>query len=249
MRETWAVPIARAAIEKISRLVATIAIGAAVLAGPATNARADGGVGLALGPIISVLERPDDAVGEPTFMNGTAFSGVGFSVGVNVELKIWEVIHADLGVFLSFKHGEGWQRNETQSRELILSTMDLRLPLLIKGVFELFEGFRVAVGLGPEFVLGVGSSLEITETNVLPEEQLNIKPAKQNGIFLATMVSVDYALGPVRIPLTLRFAYNPAVGSTTPERFSGWQSPENPGAFRTEFNWDLQLHLGAMWAW
>ena len=211
---------------------------------------AKGSVGIALGPVYSRLGQPNDPSQSPTFMYGTLFSGTGFSAGLFFEVQLWRVIYAEVGVGLSLKRGTGWQKQDEQSRELEIGATDLRIPLMLKIAFELDDsGLRISGGLGPEFVIGISNYLKITEINIPSENALLLVPAKQNGIYLAAQVALDYRYGPVKFPLSLRLSYNPSAGKTTPERFAGWNSPESPGNFKSEFDFDLQMLIGVQFAW
>jgi hypothetical protein len=92
----------------------------------------------------------------------------------------------------------------------------IRIPLLVKGVLPL-DGLELSLGLGPEFVLGVGAGVDIDYRTKLTETQKQqadaiLKPLykteKTGGTFLDTELGVTIKVWKLVIPISLRVGFN-----------------------------------------
>ena len=82
----------------------------------------------------------------------------------------------------------------------------LRIPILVKGVLPLGI-VRLWVGIGPEFTVTLDSSASIK----LPKgvtTGYSLKAREVNDIYLTTALGIVISVGPIAIPIELRFGYN-----------------------------------------
>ncbi len=201
----------------------------------------------------SLLDRPHDPAGEPTLMNGAAFSGVGPTAGAAVQFGLGRLagqpLALELDVLYARHHARGAERHpETGARRtIILKTDGLRVPLLMEWYLPATNR-STFVGLGPELWVGLRAGSEMQRTNIdAPPEHLRTTTVVHP--LVAATVGYEFELGSpdLVLPVELRAKWDPLVAETTVGRFEGFQSPEEPGRYRVAFDWQLTLLAGLLW--
>lgn len=198
----------------------------------------------------NLLMQPEDRVGRPTLLHGTAFTGPGFVFGPSARLGLGEVagarfsLNADL--LYGFHRGSGFEEHSGGQRvDVTLSTHVLRLPLMVQMTNE---GVTLSptVGVGVEPIFGLVSGATVVNTNInRPAEPLETTP--QTAVAGIVALGLDWKQDRFVVPLDLRVSWNPFVGSTTVERFEGYRSPTNRGAYEVAFDWQIMLTAGIRW--
>lgn len=235
-----------------------VAVGTALLmlALPAAGWAAVGGssLGAKVGPNWSRLTRPDDPIGSPTLMHGTAFDGFGFTAGPAFRTTF--ALGASLGIGLegdllySFHRASGFQedtRDDTR-RTAVLTTHVLRVPLLATlQLGSVREGVSGYAGIGPELWQGLGTNATVElEGAPGPPDPLNttrVTHGTLNAVFGTTIpAGADFSM-----PVEARVVWDPFVEDTTPERFAGYSSEDRPGFYKVAFDWQILLMTGVSW--
>lgn len=239
----------------IRRAVAVVALLAA-LGAPAAASAASGGssIGAKVGLNWSRLTRPDDPLGSPTLMHGTAFGGFGFTAGPSYRLNFASDGPPTFGlgadVLYSFHRATGFEvdrGNETR-RTAILSAHVVRAPLLATvQVGSIEDGFAGYLGLGPELWAGLQTSATVElEGAPGPPEPLNTTSVTHGT--LHAVLGTSFPAGPnLAMPIEIRTAWDPFVRNTTVDRFAGFSSAENPGFYQVAFDWQILLMTGISW--
>lgn len=195
----------------------------------------------------ALLSRPSDPSGAPQFMSGTAFRGPGWTAGVGLSWRFLPWLGAGVDALLSQTSGEGFEEVSgagAWSRYLTLHRFDLRLPLLVHLGWRT-DAWGVDGLLGAEVLVPLSASAQLSEDGVAASEQLFVKVSAQ-----ATAGLLWGATGRVQLTkgldglLTARVCYLPGVGTTSTDRFSGFESPENPGTLQVAFDWQASVLLG-----
>ncbi len=214
---------------------------------------ADGGRPLAVGGRVGAnfVERsqPNDPPGEPTVLFGTAFTGWELKGGAALQMELSRLGNAplllDVDLLFSYARATGYAESRTSDarRELTLVTTGIHLPVLLGYGIE-SESTMLEFALGPEALVGLASGSVASQTGVegaLPPIQT--RPVIHVG--LTGKLGIAFEVGDSLVPIELRATYDPFVAKTTRDRFSDFQSFENPGEYGVAFNW----HIGASVGW
>jgi len=206
-------------------------------------------VGGKFGLNFSELSQPTDPAGYPTVLYGTAFTGVGFLGGVSAAYPFLEVgpgfrLTAESDALFSYHRGHGFAESRTTDarRDLVISTLMLRVPLLFGATLSQGRGGFHA-GLGPELMAGLSSNARATQQGISGDPgSLSTTPATHVGVTLD--LGVAYHMKKWTIPVDVRFTYDPFVKKTTRDRFDGYSTVDAPGDYRVAFDWQFFLVTG-----
>ena len=192
-------------------LAAAVALSLSLLVSPASGragilewsagVKAAGGVEIWTGP----SGLPIWTAGFPLFDEDRA----GWSAGVGIygELRILKFLAVEIGFDYRYQRlMEDTSINAAKSEETV-TWHTLRIPILVKGVLPLGM-VRLWVGIGPEFAFGVGSSAELEMKRGFYVPTPKLKARDVNDIYLTTGLGVVVSIGPIAIPIELRFGYN-----------------------------------------
>jgi hypothetical protein len=165
-------------------------------------------------------------VGGGVFVEGRFFQFVALEMDLIYEWDaIWET--QDFGGLL-----------KTKTKAI---THNLRIPLLVKGVLPL-PLVRLSLGIGPEFVVPVGST---AETSAALKTQFKVKTKTSTMLAMDLGVVVNPFAG-LLIPLDIRASYN----LTQPKSYKDRVEIKTSGAavesitILYQNTWDFRLLLG-----
>lgn len=162
-----------------------------------------GGVGW-LQPDMGTGAASDFGRGQDFFNEARA--GWTYGGGVFAELRILKFLGVETGLFFfadvikqdTTRRALGQVVAKTEER---FELTTLRIPILVKGVLPLGI-VRLWVGLGPEF------SVPLTSSASSDVGALTINTRDETDIYLAAGLGVVIAIGPVAIPIDVRFGWN-----------------------------------------
>lgn len=217
---------------------------------PALTWASDSRVGLRFGANWSTLSGPADPAGAPTLQSGTSFDGLGIVGGISSGIGLVDfseqlklALGLDLLISTHSVSSIADSPSTEQSREVELTTIILRAPFIGHLEYQT-RSFDLRIGLGPALLLGLSSGATVTQDNIPGDvEPLFTTPVTHVGIEfglgMSWNLSENYA-----IPLDLRFTYDPAVPSTTRERFDNFQSNDEPGQYQVGLDYQFLLMIG-----
>lgn len=207
-------------------------------------------LGGVVGPNFSQLNGPDDPRGEVTVLAGTAFTGAGVSTGLTAAMKLFDVPHgalfAELDALYSYQRGTGFAESRTTEarRELTLISNMLRVPILAR--YDIVDDpLSIRFGLGLELLQGLSTnhSTLVTGTDP-PATREAFDTTTTTHVGLATKIGLTYELAGLRIPIDLRFTWDPMVAASTRDRFVGYEGFDAPGQYRVAWNHQLLVVFG-----
>lgn len=177
--------------------------------------------------------------------------GVGAGGGVFVEARFIEFLALEMDLLFEWdslwEHQRWWWGQTTTKAEAV----NLRIPLLVKGVLPLGV-VRLSLGLGPEFVLPLTSKGELrVPSGVVTNSFFTVRTKTSTMITLETGVSISLGLGFV-VPIHVRAAYNvtqPQAWSDRVTLYRDGQKVTIPTPFDTfsllyQNSWDFRLLAG-----
>ncbi|RDV36508.1 hypothetical protein DV096_18830 [Bradymonadaceae bacterium TMQ3] len=202
-------------------------------------------VGARAGASFGWLYRPEDPVGAPTLLYGTAFRGTGFVVGPTARAALWKgsgaKLSARLELLYGFQSGKGFAEDVERGARIdaVLRAHSLRLPVMVE-LSNAWDAGGLSLAAGPELVLGVASNATIDQDGRQSEMQTRAPS------YVGAAMALGYTLnrGALTIPVELNATWNPFVAESTFERFEGYQSFAQPGRYTAAFNWQLMLSVG-----
>ncbi len=159
---------------------------------------------------------PDDKLpgSEPIWGDSQFFVGGGGGAFVEVSLLGYLGFEADL-----LFEANSLKYNETISGfeyDYYTRFKQIRIPLIVKGILPL-GNVELSLGLGPEFVIGVGAGVDIDYRTKLTDAQKQqadalLKPLyqadKTSGTFLDTELGISIKIWKLIIPINLRVGFN-----------------------------------------
>lgn len=207
----------------------------------------DVSAGARVGAAYSSLPQPNDPRGEPTLMSGTAFSGLGIGAGLWAGFEAVEfsgtALHIEASAMFNRAAASGFEARGDARREATITTSSVRIPILAVLAMETGESLtRIGLGLEPIIGLSSGATVTIENSDESPEP-LFTTPVTHLG--LTSMIGYSFGVSDgVRIPLELRVTYDPMVGTSTVDRFQGYESASEPGEYEAAFRWQFLLATG-----
>jgi hypothetical protein len=208
----------------------------------ASTAVAQDGLGLKVGLNYSVLGQPADAPGDITFLDGSAMSGVGLTVGVTYVWRHFRPVVVETGLVYSHATAIGSQTHGDKQREVEIAADTLRFPVWLKYAAEVGP-VRGTLGVGPELVVGVTSAAEVREVNILERDAAVIETLSVTALHLTGVLGIEFSLGGVNPGLALHASVNPFTGQKTTDRFQAVKEGV-PSQLRAEFDYELLVLLG-----
>lgn len=197
-----------------------------------------------------VLTAPTDPKGEPTLLFGNALTGFGPTLGVAARLTVLDTSAGALALEADLLYA--WARGAltvedrvaNQRQRLTLETHQLRVPVLLSWSTALAgDALRARFGLGPELIAGLYSGATVESEGVSGgAPALETTPVTHLGIMASLGVAIG--VGGMSIPVEFRATFDPAVPGSTRERFQGYKSLREPGAYQVGFDWQLGVLIG-----
>jgi hypothetical protein len=99
-----------------------------------------------------------------------------------------------------------WNRGAGKTEERIEWT-SLRIPILVKGVLPLGP-VRLWLGVGPEFSIGLKADAEMKVIRGVTGDLPTFTARTVTDTYLALALGINIAVGPLSIPIDLRWSYN-----------------------------------------
>lgn len=223
----------------------------ALVASPSTADATDVEVGGIGGVGYNLLTQPNDPAGEYTFLWGSAFTGMAAISGGSVVADVASVQRSSIAVgadvLYGHHRGTGYAREDDGRRiDVVLSANVVRVPLMVRLRGPADEA-SLTVGAGVEPIIGLTSSADYEYTDIDGQiQEVDTTSRLSASVLVALGVELPADDGLV-VPMEARLGWNPFVGSSSQQRFDDFQSPERPGAFRVEFDWQLMLTTGVRW--
>ena len=195
------------------------------------------------------LAPPEDPAGEPTLLSGAGFSGLGIGGGLSAQIQL---ARADFGdVYLEIDalyvvhsaDGTASSPATQQSRNVEFTANTVHAPALL-GIAQKRGPLTYRFAIGPELLLGMGTSSTVTEENLAGDPQpLLTTPVTHVGI--TGLIGFDYALTSDWIlPIEVRVTWDPSIETSTVDRFDNYRDPNTPGAYQVAFNWFVSAVIG-----
>jgi outer membrane protein with beta-barrel domain len=160
--------------------------------------------------------EPDDAPLGSDPLWGDAQFFIGGGGGIFIEANFFGYLGLEIDVLYE---SNSLKFNETINSfeyDYYTKFKQVRIPIMVKGILPL-GGVELFLGLGPEFVIGTGSSVTIdyrTQITDAQKQQVDaiLKPLYQtadtNGTFLDTELGINIKVWKLVIPISLRVGIN-----------------------------------------
>ncbi|QED27243.1 PorT family protein [Microvenator marinus] len=195
------------------------------------------------------MAPPNDPAGEPTLLSGAGYSGLGFGGGLGAMATVANLSVGDLYVALDFlwvsHSGEGSASSPStgQSRTVVFDANTIHLPMMV-GISNKSKSLSYRFSLGPEVLLGMGTTSTITEEN-LPGDPQPLLTTPVTHVGVGAVIGFDWqASESLIVPVDLRITWDPSVATTTRERFDNYRSAAEPGAYQVAWDWFFALSVG-----
>ncbi len=209
-----------------------------------------GGVG---GNYLSMPDKDFDADGLPFNDGGGGLAGGG---GVAFEARFLKQ-HLGLEIDFLADVNRTWcnidhsiNDYDIASLNYIMRYTSLRIPILAKAGF-VSKKTRGYLGIGPEFILGLGASKDVEVTDGYPGDSLlqfykdGFNVSKRNDVALAWELAFAFAIKKVDVTLDFRFAYHATYPKTYQDRAHPPQSGVGPVDVEAGHSIDMHILLGA----
>lgn len=223
---------------------------AAVLVASSPAFAQDTLIGGKAGGSFNQLSRPADPAGEPTVLFGTSFTGFGFQAGATIYRELTTVGPGPLflaaDVLYSYQRGSGFAESRTSParRTVTISTSGLRVPLLL-GLGFAGKGSMLNLAVGPELMLGLAaSSTTEQEGGASGSTLLPVRSVTHVGV--TSHLGMIFEVGAARLPIDLRFTWDPFVAKSTRDRFDNYVDFDNTGDYAVAFTWQGVVMVGVM---
>ena len=156
--------------------------------------------------------EPDNALPNTEIFWGDTQFYIGGGGGLFVELNLLKFIGLEVDVLyeansLTFKEDYGGFEYDYNTRY-----QQIRIPVLVKGVLPMGAA-ELSLGVGPEFVFGLGASVDFDYHTVATPAQKEILEAfydaeKADDTFLDVDFGVNIKVWRLFIPISLRVGFN-----------------------------------------
>lgn len=232
------------------RLLSGLIFGLLLLASmPASAAESiDVRLGVRAAGNYNVLAAPNDPEGEPTLLSGAGFKGFGGGGGIASIFFLSKISGADLYLALDLLFitqnatGNAEAPATNQRRTIELNSKILHVPLHV-GLLSSSESTGYRFSLGPELIMGLGSSASVEQENISePPQPLFTTPVTHVG--LSANVGLDFNFDRWILPIDFRFVIDPGVPESTVDRFDNYESNTSPGNYQVGYNYQMFLTVG-----
>ncbi|MEM6790931.1 MAG: hypothetical protein AAF715_25655 [Myxococcota bacterium] len=206
----------------------------------------------------SFIGRPDDQTlfGQEVSPGYPGFGGFSPAIGAQFEVRFLGYVGVEMDFLYVGENGsttitvlDHVTRQETEF-DINIGHRALHVPLYLKGVFP-GRWFSPMVMIGPEFVSPLGAARFSIEGE-------NNTPTRYGAFAADGYTMIGFGIGgelnlpipfvDLRLPISLRGAYNPGAGDTRTERVIAvaGDEPQTLAAefFSTAFEWNVRLHAG-----
>lgn len=195
-------------------------------------------LGVLLGGGYSQINGPQDPANSNTFLYGSAFSGGGYVFGASTELDFGSFVGLQTDLLFTGTSLTGYAEAGEARREVIIDELSLQLTALATFTIDL-PNPDIVFGLGPAVAFGLDAAVTEVITGFEPETLDPLQPDTTVWLLFVTQVGLTIDAGPVEIPVIFRIGWNPFYPDTTSERFSAFQSADEPGPWTVGFDWQL----------
>ncbi|NOZ00461.1 MAG: hypothetical protein GXP54_01045 [Deltaproteobacteria bacterium] len=179
--------------------------------------------------------------------------GVGAGGGIYAEVRFIKYIGLELDMFIEWNRiwedqtWYGWWGSVKTTTKP--TTVDLRIPLLVKGVLPL-KGVRLGVVVGPEFVIPLRTMADI-DVPAGATFDFHVESHFRTLVTFGINIVVELPLG-IELPIDFRASYNPMQPSAWGDRveFTNKGKPVKLGqqadgmTVRYENSWDARMLIG-----
>ena len=190
----------------------------------------------------ATITAPNDEIGDPSLLHGSAFTGPLMRIGVTYERALHPLVRGGVELGLGSYAMKGFAERDTQRRELNLGMS--AADVMLRARVEAPRGWAhpcVGVAAGGRW----GLRARISEQSRGPVDDESLPPISTgNGVLVALDLGVILDRDRLRIPLMLRAARNLTYGSSTRSRFRDYQDTANPGELIIEANWSYAVSAG-----
>jgi len=222
-------------------------------------------VELRIGGGWNLLSSPADQRGDPTLMNGAAFSGASAIGGLALRY-VWPAGKSsdkpqpstngpkwvtELDVLYGRHRAVATEpaRDSPAQRRAVMHVDLLHIPMLFGYRFPLPAGSdqQWQLAAGPVLLHGLNADLDVEIDNGTGQTN-GLGTADTTHLGATAQLASAIPVGGIRIPLEARALWNPTVGRTTLDRlqnYNGPDAPGAPGALEANFDWQLLFLTGA----
>lgn len=200
-------------------------------------------MGAQLGAGGATITAPNDEVGEPTLLLGTAFTGPSFGGALDIDYRAMPFLSvgAEFGVMRSSSEGFAESGEATRSLTFKSTSLEILARARAEAPLTVVRPF-VGLAFGGRFGL---SAAAIEERTNFESDEPAPAIATGNAFLIAGDLGVVIKAGPLEIPLFFRGTHNASYGTTTKDRLEGFESLSEPGAFVVDANWTYGFRVGA----
>jgi len=137
----------------------------------------------------------------------TTRGGWSYGGGIFAEMRVLKFIGLEVD-FLFFAHTIKQETDRRVGGVKVLSTEErfewtsMRIPILVKGVLPLGI-VRLWLGIGPEIAVPLKASASLDQAI-----QAKFRTKTETDVYLATALGIVVSVGPIGIPIDLRFSWN-----------------------------------------
>jgi len=195
------------------------------------------------------LAPPEDPAGEPTLLSGAGFSGLGIGGGLSAQIQLAQASFGDVYLEIDALYvvhsadGSASSPATQQSRKIEFKANTVHAPALI-GIAQRRGRMTYRFAMGPELLLGMGTSSTVTEEN-LPGDPQPLLTTPVTHVGITGLIGFDYALtSDWVLPIEIRVTWDPSIGTSTVDRFDNYRDPNNPGSYQVAFNWFVSAVIG-----
>lgn len=190
----------------------------------------------------AITLQPRDEPGDVTLLNGSGFQGPGFGFAGVARYRLHPSIALQFEAGVGSYRMTGWAERGEERRELTLEHVSIELGAFVQGavqlgVIELFAGLGV--------VPRIGTTADITDTyrGSTPPDAAPIA-ATTTAFPIAAELGVAWSNDRVRLPISVRGAWNAAYPDRTLDRLSDWRSFDDRGRYAVEHDFDVLATVG-----
>jgi len=195
-------------------------------------------LGVLVGGGFNQINGPRDPANSNTFLYGSAFSGGGYVFGASTELDFGSFVGLQTDLLFTGTSLMGYAEAGSAKREVTVDELSLQLTTLVTFTIDL-PNPDIVFGLGPAFAFGLDAAVTEVITGFEPETLDPLQPDTVPWLFFVTQVGLTIDVGPVEIPVIFRMGWNPFYPDTTSERFSAFESADDPGPWTVGFDWQI----------
>ncbi len=234
--------VARTAVTTIALLASLAITSGGTAQAQSTGDEASNAIGLQFGVGGATITSPNDEVGDPTLLAGSAFTGPMFRGALTYMRSITSTFAfgAELGLGRYSTSGFAEIGERRREIEFHATSLDVLVNARVRGSAGTVRPMGSLL-LGGRF--GVAASATERRTGFTTTDPA-VAIETHGGFLLGLEGGVAIRTGSVEIPIAFRALNNLTYGRSTEDRLDGYRNVARPGNFQVESNWTYGLNIG-----